>query len=109
MYEFTSKLSELLTHEPSRWEYGVLRCLADDPAQMQRFLGITSGSTDYFAFRRELPRYVAHYLYLRVVRRPSMPRRAVNEVRSLFDRSRRSGPLGTSMTSRSMRPPGVQE
>lgn len=62
MYNFTNKLSELLTHPPSRYEYALLRCIAEDPDAMRAFLGVTSGTTDVATFKRALPSYLLHRL-----------------------------------------------
>lgn len=66
MYRFANTLSRLLTRQPSGYHYALLRCLAENPALLHEFLGLSSGATAITAFERRLPAVVAR----RFVRHP---------------------------------------
>lgn len=69
MYAFTNSLSRLLTKPPNRWEATILRGLGEDPAFLARFLGISTGATDFTTFQRALPRTMALRAMARLVQR----------------------------------------
>lgn len=82
MYDFTNTLSELLTHPPSRYQYALLRCIAEDPDAMQAFLGVTSGTTEVATFKRSLP----SYLLRRLMRHGLDPAGLMRDAAYLFHR-----------------------